>query len=171
MRDSLEDGEHLVERVEVAEGTLAPRPGEQPGRLIRGRRTLGHGAFRRVEAGGVVGQERVNPGMGAVTDWAVSGQQHGVQALPEQAQRLEVVTEWQGGQGWLKPDGGRDVREHMVPGEQQLSGRVEETEVTTGMAGLRQRLEAPVRQRYRGRAGDPLVGEFPHGRLGRPGTY
>ncbi len=38
-------------------------------------------------------------------------------------------------QGWLEADGRRDVRQHVVPGEEQPAGRLEEREVPTRVPG------------------------------------
>ena len=156
----LQDGEHLAERVEVIElrsrrvqvRTLAAsnavaEPGED-------------GAFGGVQAGGVMGQEFVHPGVDAGGDRAVRGEQYRIRELPDQPQRLQVVGERRDGQGRLEPDRRRDLGEHVIPGEQQAEGRIPETQVPPGVTGGPDRLQDPGSERDVARY-QPLVGQFP----------
>lgn len=86
MGRGLVDGQHLVERVEVAEGPPAARPGQRDRDLGRGAGPARHSRRGLAESAGVMGQQLVHPLVHAAGDRPVGGQQPGVGQLPDLAQ-------------------------------------------------------------------------------------
>jgi len=142
----LADGEELVHGVELGEPALSPGPGQ-----LGGRGEGGDGARRRdlerlPEPDLVVRKQLVHPCVGGVADRPVRGQQPSVGQCEHQPQRPQVLAERLPGDRRLEADRRGDVRQHVVPGEQQGGRLIVEHDVTAGVPGSVDRAQRARRQ-------------------------
>jgi hypothetical protein len=104
VRVRLRHGQHLIERVELAERALVPSPPELGGHFVR--RTCA-GRDRRgglPESDAVVVDEFIDALMNAGSDGTVRGQQHGVFSSTHHLERAEVVAKGIGVEDTLETD-------------------------------------------------------------------
>ena len=161
MRGRLVDRHDLAEQVQVAEQALLPRPLDRLRHLIRGGVAGQHRLMDLRQAQVVVGQQFVDPVMGAAGDRAVGRQQPRVGQGQRPGQRAEVVAQRHPVTRGLESDRGGDVREHVIAGEHDLGRGVVEDEMAAGVTGRVNRAERPRPQVEVGPVGQPAVRVLP----------
>ena len=173
MHPDLQDREHLVERVELAEPAGAPGPGQRQGDLVSGVRPGLDPVQARIQPVLVVSEQRVHPGVGGVRHRAVRGQQPHVRQVQHQPERTQVVTQRQFAHDRLEAHRRGNARQYVVPGEQQVVREIGEDGVSLGVTGGRHRPQFAAAQLDDGLILEPLVGQLPQvlplGRRGAEG--
>ena len=136
----LEHRQRLVESVEIVERVLVPGPGQPRGDVVRAS-APGASASALGQPLLVVGEQLVDPRVHRRRDRAVRGQQR----------RPASLVPWSARRGSrraaarphrLEADRRRDVRQHVVAGEQQPGRPVGEHDVPLGVPGRRARRAA-----------------------------
>lgn len=129
-----------------------------PPATAKGAQPLVHQRGTQRKTGLVVGEKLIDARVRAGRDGAMRGKQAQVAKGPRQPQRGQVVRQRQIAARWLEGDGGRDRRQDVVAGEQQLGIEVGEDDMSPRVPRRGHDAQAPLADDHVMLALQPLVG-------------
>nr|WP_231929438.1 hypothetical protein [Micromonospora inositola] len=166
MHFGLEDRNRLVEHVELIKGELSSGPGHPGCDVYDATPAVSDRVKRGFEPNVVVLQQLPSPGVGPCARRAVGGKDVEVRQLEDFRQRPEVVRQRTHRSGCREADRRRDRWEHVVAGEQQALGSLDEDEVTGRVPRGWDRIDPPLAELQRRLAIEPSVRGSPEDWIG-----